>query len=733
MIGSIRLRRQTIKNVGKKITIKQRDITDCGAACLASVAAYYDLKVPVSRIRQFAGTDKNGTNILGLIEAAEKLGFQVKGAKGKLASLSNIPLPCIAHIILHNGLNHYVVIYKVSKRNISVMDPGSGQIQKKSIEEFISEWSEVLVLLIPGEKFIKENYKVPNIQRFWLLVRPHSKMMMQALIGAIVYTILGLSTSIYLQKILDFVLIDENVKLLNLLSVVMIAILVFQILIGGFKTILGMRTGQLIDTRLILGYYKHLLQLPQQFFDTMRVGEIISRVNDAVKIRLFINDIALGIIVNALIVFFSVTLMFLYYWKLAIIIVAIIPVYIGIFYINNRVNKKWGRLLMERSAELETQLVESLNASGTIKRFGLENYSNEKTEIQFISLLKSIYRSSLYTLYLTISSDFITRLFTIILLWAGSYYVINRELSPGELLSFYALIGYFTGPAVSLIGSNKNMQEALIAADRLFEITDLEIEEPDEKKIELTKDIIGDIQFNDVTFRYGTRTVVFDNLNLVIRKDLNTAIIGESGSGKSTLMALLQNLYSLKEGNITIGGIDIRYINNKSLRQMIGVVPQHIDLFRGTIIENIAIGFQEPDMKKILELSKLLGINNFIEKLPAGYGTILNEQATNLSGGQRQRLAIARALYRDPEILILDEATSSLDTGSEQYVQNTLQWFKNQGKTILIIAHRLSTIRNCDHIIVLHNGRLLEQGTYNDLLNCNTHFKKIWESNGGIA
>lgn len=719
--------------MGKKITIKQRDITDCGAACLASVAAYYDLKVPVSRIRQFAGTDKNGTNILGLIEAAEKLGFQVKGAKGKLASLSNIPLPCIAHIILHNGLNHYVVIYKVSKRNISVMDPGSGQIQKKSIEEFISEWSEVLVLLIPGEKFIKENYKVPNIQRFWLLVRPHSKMMMQALIGAIVYTILGLSTSIYLQKILDFVLIDENVKLLNLLSVVMIAILVFQILIGGFKTILGMRTGQLIDTRLILGYYKHLLQLPQQFFDTMRVGEIISRVNDAVKIRLFINDIALGIIVNALIVFFSVTLMFLYYWKLAIIIVAIIPVYIGIFYINNRVNKKWGRLLMERSAELETQLVESLNASGTIKRFGLENYSNEKTEIQFISLLKSIYRSSLYTLYITISSDFITRLFTIILLWAGSYYVINRELSPGELLSFYALIGYFTGPAVSLIGSNKNMQEALIAADRLFEITDLEIEEPDEKKIELTKDIIGDIQFNDVTFRYGTRTVVFDNLNLVIRQDLNTAIIGESGSGKSTLMALLQNLYSLKEGNITIGGIDIRYINNKSLRQMIGVVPQHIDLFRGTIIENIAIGFQEPDMKKILELSKLLGINNFIEKLPAGYGTILNEQATNLSGGQRQRLAIARALYRDPEILILDEATSSLDTGSEQYVQNTLQWFKNQGKTILIIAHRLSTIRNCDHIIVLHNGQLLEQGTYNDLLNSNTHFKKIWESNGGIA
>ena len=498
--------------------------------------------------------------------------------------------------------------------------------------------------------------------------------------------------------------------------------------IGCFKTILGLQTGQYIDARLILGYYKHLLQLPQRFFDTMRVGEIISRVNDAVKIRIFINDIASNIIVNCLIVSFSVCLMFFYYWKLAIIITTIIPIYLLIYWISNKVNKKWQRTLMENSADLETQLVESLNAIGTIKRFGLESHANIKTENKFTTLLQSIYKSSIKGIYLGTTSDFVTKIFTIIILWMGCYYVINRELTPGELLSFYALIGYFTGPAASLISANKNMQEALIAADRLFEIIDLETESSNESKIDLTPELIGDIKFTNVSFRYGTRNVVFEELNLVIKKGLTTAIMGESGSGKSTLLSLLQNLYQPKEGHITIGGNDLRYINNRSLRERIAVVPQQVDLFAGTIIENIAVGDFEPDMQRILALSHLLGIQDFVEKLPATYGTILNENGADLSGGQRQRLAIARAIYRNPEILILDEATSSLDPISEEKVQATLEWYKQQGKTIIIIAHRLSTIRNADQILLLWEGRLVEQGTHADLINLRGNYFSMWQN-----
>jgi ATP-binding cassette, subfamily C, bacteriocin exporter len=711
----------------KGTKIKQRDITDCGATCLASVAAHFHFQLPVSRIRQYAGTDKRGTNVLGLIEAAEQMGFQAKGAKGLIDSLTKIPLPAIAHLVLKNGLHHYVVVYKVTANRIKYMDPTDGHIHKRAIEDFKADWSGVIVILLPDANFVKGSEKISNVKRFWQLLSPHKSMLFQALIGAVVYTILGLSISIYLQKVVDFVLVDGNVRLLNLMSIGMIVILVFQIIINYFKSLIGLRTGQMIDVRLILGYYKHLLQLPQRFFDTMRVGEIISRVNDAVKIRLFINDIALNLVVNGLIVSFSIGIMFLYYWKLALIILCIVPIYLIVYWISNSINRKWQRILMENSAELETQLVESINGAGTIKRFGLEDYANLQVENRFVELLKSIYKSSLKGLHLNNVSDFFTRLFTIIILWAGGYFVIQRELSPGELLSFYALIGYFTGPAASLIGANKSMQDALIAADRLFEIIDLEIERSNENKVLLTPEMTGDIQFNDVCFRYGTRTRVFEGLNLFVRKNLTTAVVGESGSGKSTLLSLIQNIYPLNEGNITIGGIDIKHISNNSLRKAIGVVPQQIDLFAGTIIENIAIGDYEPDVQRVLSLSTLLGINEFIEKLPNNYYAIVNEQGANLSGGQKQRIAIARALYRNPEILIMDEATSSLDPVSEQKVQDALKWFKHQGKTIIIIAHRLSTIKNCDEILVLKNGQLIEQGSHDALISDCAHYASLWK------
>jgi ABC-type bacteriocin transporter len=710
----------------KKVRIKQRDITDCGAACLASIAMHYNLQLPVSRIRQYAGTDKEGTNVLGLIEAAERLGFQAKGAKGQLDSLLKIPLPAIAHVVLKNGLNHYVVIYKVTKKHVTYMDPGDGDFNKESYAIFQEKWSGVIVLLLPDDGFVTGKKKIGNAERFWQLIRPHTAIMVQALVGALIYTILGLSTSIYMQKIIDFVLVEGNIRLLNLLSVGMIVILIFQLIIGGYKTVFGLKTGQMIDARLILGYYKHLLKLPQRFFDTMRVGEIISRVNDAVNIREFINNVALNFIVNGLIVIFSIVLMFFYYWKLALIMLAIIPIYLIIYWISNRIYKKWQRRLMEENAELESQLVESLNAVGTIKRFGLEAFANDKTEGRFVTLLRTIYKTSIYSLYIGTGSEFFTRLFTIILLWVGSYFVINRELSPGELLSFYALIGYFTGPASSLIGANKNMQDALIAADRLFEIIDLETESSNENKIELSPELIGTIHFSNVTFRYGTRTNVFEGLNLTIAKGQSTAIVGESGSGKSTLLSLLQNLYPLKEGNITIGGLDLQHISNRSLRQMVGVVPQQIDLFSGTIIDNVAVGDYEPDLQRVLQISKMLSIDEFVEQMPNTYNSIVSEQGVNLSGGQRQRLAIARALYRNPEILILDEATSSLDPTNEQKVLETLSWFKAQNKTAIIIAHRLTTIKNCDKILVLHKGKLIEQGSHAELLQTNGHYTQLW-------
>jgi len=706
--------------------IKQRDITDCGAACLASIAAHHKLKLPVARIRQMAGTDKKGTNVLGLIQAAEKLGFTAKGVKGGVDALPKIPVPAIAHVLVKEVLHHYVVIYKVKDGKVEYMDPGDGQMHKVTIAEFEKEWTGVLVLLVPNEDFTAANEKVSNFQRFLFLLKPHRSILVQALIGAIVYTVLGLSTSIYIQKITDYVLVDGNTNLLNLMSVGMIVLLVFQVFIGASKTVLMLRTGQKIDAQLILGYYKHLLKLPQRFFDTMRVGEIISRINDAVKIRAFINDTAVSLIVNVFIVVFSFTLMFIYSWKLALIMAVVIPLYALVYFITNRLNKKRERQMMEHSAELESQLVESLNSVKTIKQFGLEDFANVKTEMRFIKLLKTVYQSGINSIFSTNSSEFLSRIFTIILLWMGSYLVIDRTITPGELLSFYAIIGYFTSPAAGLIGMNKTVQNALIAADRLFEIMDLE-RESEENKIDLRADLIGDIRFEKVEFSYGTRVDVFEQFNLNIPKGKLTAIIGESGSGKTTLAGLLQKLYALNEGAIYIGDHNINYFTNSSLRQVVSSVPQKLDLFAGNVVENIAVGEFEPDMERILGICKQLGILSFIEKLPAGFNTYLGENGATLSGGQKQRLAIARALYRQPEILILDEATSSLDSESEEYVQQTIAHLKAQGKTIIVIAHRLSTVMNADKIVVLEEGKLIEEGTHGELYQKQGKYYKMWQ------
>ena len=467
------------------MNVKQHDIRDCGAACLASVAGHYGLKMPIAKIRQICHTDKRGTNALGLIEGLEKMGFNAKGVKGNMEALTEIPLPAIAHVMLPNQLQHYVVIYKVSEQKITIMDPAFGKTEEYSIDDFSKCWTGVLILLEPNQYFEQKDEETSLYIRFWHLVKPHKNIFLQALIGALIYTILGLSTSIYIEKITDYVLIDGNVRLLNLLSVIMVLILLVQVFISVIKSVLVLQTGQKIDKYLILGYYKHLLKLPQRFFDTMKVGEIISRVNDAVKIRVFINDVSIQIFVNIFIVIFSFALMFTYYWKLALIIALVIPFYALVYWLTNRLNKKVERKMMEESAELESHLVESLNAVKTIKQFGTETFANNKTDNRFSILLKTIYKSVLNSLFSSNSSEFLSRLFTIILLWVGSFYVIEREITPGELLSFYALIGYFTSPVSQLITMNKTIQNALIAADRLFEIMDLEREETTQK-IELS-------------------------------------------------------------------------------------------------------------------------------------------------------------------------------------------------------------------------------------------------------
>ncbi len=708
------------------IKVKQHDITDCGAACLASICAYHGLRFPVSRIRQYAFTDKKGTNVLGITQAAHKLGLSAKGVRALPEALDIVPKPAIAHVIVKEQLQHYVVVYKVTKTHVTYMDPGDGCMHQKSREEFNKEWTKVLVIMEPEESFRRGNEKKSIVSQFMALLMPHKSVMLQALFGALVYSILGLSTAVYVGKITDYVLVDKNLNLLHLMGMIMIAILLLRTFIGAMKSILALKTGQRIDAALILGYYKHLLTLPQQFFDTMRVGEIISRVNDAVKIRTFINNVSLDLAVNVMILFFTSCLMFVYSWKLAVVTLLSAPLFLLVFWGFNRLNRKYQRRIMESAADLESQLVESINSISTIKRFGIEEYANLKTEMRFVHLLKNTFRSIYGAIMAQGGIQFISTGVTIAVLWTGSVLVVDQELTPGALMLFYSLVGYVLSPISSLITSNQTIQDALIAADRLFQIMDLERESDNSQKIVLTPEMIGHISFENVAFRYGSRKKVFESLHLTIEKGKTTAVIGESGSGKTTLISLMQHIYPIQEGQIRIGEFDIAQVTNESLRRMVGTVPQQIELFAGSIAENIALGDLYPDMQRIITLAEQLGLKEFIEKLPQNYMTYIGEHGASLSGGERQRLAIARALYKEPEILIFDEATSSLDSVSERFVKQTLKSLAERGKTIIVIAHRLSSVRDADAIVVLDDGKVVQHGTHEELIQEDGTYRKLW-------
>ena len=691
-------------NWKRKVSVRQRDTTDCGPACIASVMSHYGIQIPVAKIRQWSGTDKQGTSMWGMVKALEKMNFETKGLKGSAEHLDKLPLPFIAHIEQQHGLQHYVCVYRIHKKHLSVMDPASGKMSHWTPTEFNEKWSGAVVAMVRG--ITSGDLQKDSVSKTKLvtLLQPVWKPVFQAILSGILYTALGLSTSIYIGKLTDHVFVNQNSGLLNLLSSLMVLITLIMIYLFAIRSVIVLKTGQVIDNQLIISYYRHLFRLPQRFFDSMKTGEIISRINDAVKIRGFINDAAIGILVNTLVVIFSFSTMFILNWRLAMIMLGIIPFYVIIYALFNNRNKQIERKVMEQSASFESQLVESLQSSVHIRQHNLGESTNLKTEGRLNQLLDTVYRSGMNSIIASGSTELINRLFIIILLWIGSYFVIQQQITPGKLLSFYALLGYFTGPVSALIGANKTYQNALIAADRLFEIFQLETEERTEKQL-FKRENFGDIIFKGVSFAYGTRGQVFHDLDLTIEAGKVTAITGASGSGKSTVASLIQHLYPVDAGSITINGYDTRYYSNESIRQLMGVVPQQIRFLTGTILENLAPGERSPDIKRILHLLQGVGLLKLIESLPGGIESVLTENGSNLSGGERQRLAIARALYRDPALLIMDEATSSLDPISEYHVNRFLLGLKAQSRTMLLITHKEQNAALADHILVLKNGK----------------------------
>ena len=717
--------------------VKQHDITDCGAACIATISKQHGLLTSITKIREVAGTDKQGTNAYGVIKAAEQLGFSAKGVKGdREAFFSEYPLPCIAHVIVDGGLLHYVVVHKITKKQVIIADPGKG-IVKLTPGQFFGEnteegkppkyqWSGVLILMVPDTTFEKGDDTQGLFQRFFHLLKPQKRLIINIFVVSLLITILGILGSFYFKVLIDDILPAGLLKTLHILSIGIILLNVFKVLLSAIRSHLLLYLSQKLDIALLLGYYNHVLKLPMNFFGTRKVGEIISRFNDASKVRDAISGATLTIMIDTLMAVAGGIILYMQNSQMFAVTIVVLILYFVIVLSFNKWYKKLNQAQMEDNAQLTSYMVESLNGIQTVKAYNAERKVNLETENKFIRLLRSVFKLSWVSNLQGSLVGFVELTGGVVILWVGAYNVIKGNITIGQLITFNSLLGYFLNPVKNLINLQPQMQTAVVAADRLGEILDLEPErtEAEDKKL-LVDTLKGDIWFKNITFRYGTRRPVLELITMHIKQGEKIALVGESGSGKTTLVKLLLNLYSPEEGEILINNNNIKDINLESLRDKIAYIPQETFLFSGSIMDNLILGLDDVTTEEVIEASRKAKAHEFINEMPLRYETRLEENGTNLSGGQRQRLAITRAILKDPDILILDEATSNLDSITERAIQETIEEY-SKNMTTIIIAHRLSTIKKCNTIFVMDKGKIIEAGSHEQLLEDKGKYAKLW-------
>lgn len=711
--------------------ILQNDETDCGPACLAAIFGKYGLKVSIAKIRDIAGTDRQGTSACGLVKVIEHYGFEQKVVEAdKNALTQKLPLPAIAHVVIDNTLLHYVVITKIKDNTVVVSDPAKGSVRYKK-EDFLKIWTNVLILIAPTKESQKGNKKESTLSSFFRLLISQKWLLLRIFILSMILTSIGIITSFYYQVLMDNIVPSLSIEMLNYVSAITLSLFLVQICLNFFRGLLIVKLEQNIDIPIMLGYYNHALILPMKFYSMRDTGEIISRFNDASSIRDIVSEASLTIMMDTIMAVVGAVVLFNSNRLLFLISVVMLILYGIIVFVYNKPIKKINRKIMEMNSKVTSQFVETINGIETIKAFNQEDNEKEKTDKLYKKFLKKVFNGGVLSLSQQTITMFVAVVGELVILWVGVAYVIKGELTLGELITFNALLGYFIEPIKNLINLQPSIQTAVVAADRLGEILDITPEYNYEHEQLNDKIKFDKISISNLDFRYGTRELVLKDINLEICRGEKIAFVGESGSGKTTLANLLVRLYEQEKGSIKLDSIDIREFSIKQIRDNISYISQNTFLFSGTIRENLLFGNSDVSDDDISQVCKICELEEYINSLPLKFNTRIEENGKNLSGGQKQRLAIARALLKKPEILIMDEATSNLDYVTERSIEKTISNF-SKNMTTIIIAHRLSTIKDCDKILVLRNGQIVETGNHRDLLNQRGYYYQLWNGQDNI-
>jgi ATP-binding cassette, subfamily C, bacteriocin exporter len=712
--------------------VKQHDITDCAAACLATVCMYYKKEITITKLRDILGTDIKGTTLLGLEDGAKKLGFDTKAIRvDKNGFKEKYTLPAIAHVITREGLSHFVIIHKIKKEEVTILDPANGKV-KKSVDEFFKSFDGVLLLLIPNNEFNIGKVKGQGIlSKFIQLLLPQKALFAYSIITSAILTILGIASAFFNKILMDEILPYSLKNQLNIFVIGFLLLAITQIGLGAIRQHMLLYLSQKIDIPLLLGYFKHVYKLPMKFFASRKVGDILTRFSDAFTIKDILTSVSLSLIMDIVLAVVSASILYVMNEKLFIVILVLTIISAALIYIFKAPYKKINLEQMEASARLNSHIIESLKGIETIKVHAAEEKSIEKLETEYIKNLKISFKEGVLSNIQGSISGAVSTVGNLVIMYIGARMIMNGDITLGSLMAFSTLSGYFMDPIGRLIGLQLSIQEASISLKRIAEIyeVDKEQEESETDKVKIEK-IDGDIELNNITFRYGSRAPVLRNVSIKIPKGKNVALVGESGSGKTTISKLLLKYYTLEEGKININGYKIEELDVYNLRENIAYVPQNVELFSGSIRENITLGRGNATYEEIKSACENAGCKDFIEKLPGKYDTFLEEAGGGLSGGEKQRIAMARALIKKPSFLILDEATSNLDFISEAKIFDTL-FKKGKNITMLMIAHRLSTIRSCDIIYVMDKGKIVEEGDHESLLKKKGYYYKLYISQVG--
>lgn len=752
-----------IRKMGNYPFTQQHEEKDCGAACLSMISEFYGLKLPYAKFREWIKVDYQGANIYGLVTGAQQAGFVAEALHGTEEELlegiekGEIDYPFIARIVDEHLFEHFIVVYAMKHGKVIVGNPAKNKVSQMSTVQFMQQWQGEIITFVPGHDFQKKNERKGALNKYYTYILSQKRLLLFVFLVSAIISIINVSGSVIFEYILTnsfegrsinedteylasppevrrkiplkdadgkirekVAIIFDNIDTVCLTILLMYLLRCFLQIMRGYA--LAVMTKKM-DLPITLDYYDHLVDLPMEFHETRQTGELMSRFYDTSKIRDAISSATLTIILDtimaiacgALLCYMNVTLFF--------ITVEIIGSYTLILFLFRNPIKSINYEWMEQEAQVTSYLKESIDGISMVKAYQYENNAKRKLKNLYSKLANlSVKSSLLYQMQdslvsLTASTGIV------LLLWIGTYLCIDGELQIADLFVFYYLLQYFLAPVSNLINLQPELQTAMVAAERLSDILDAEKEQRNSEKEELNS-LFCDIRMENIDFRYGNRNLVLHSVNMEFQRGKKIAIVGESGCGKTTLAKILLAFYRPESGRILVDGRNLCEYSLASIRKRMAYISQEIFLFCDTIYNNLRVGDEKITDEEIRKMCERLGMNGFIEQLPMGYHTMLEENGSNLSGGQKQRLAIVRALLRKPDVLIMDEATSNLDTVTEHRIKKILEDF-SEDITWIMIAHRIHTIKNCDIIYVMDKGKVIESGNHETLLSKRGQYYKM--------